>query len=226
MPLFAFERENILSNPGNLTIIIHRRPVQEPPPMSIARLRDVVAAVTREVERHGNGEAAVLEPARGLLAGLVAHDDWLPEAFAAADPAHYRQYLLYGDPLDRFTLVSFVWGPGQRTPVHDHLMWGLVGMLRGVEESVAYTHRPGDAALTAAEPCFPRPGMVAAVSPKLGDIHTVANALPDRPSISIHLYGGNIGTVHRHRFDPATGAATEFVSGYSAAVPPNLWVAA
>jgi predicted metal-dependent enzyme (double-stranded beta helix superfamily) len=65
--------------------------------------------------------------------------------------------------------------------------------------------------------------MVDAVSPHLGDIHTVANAVPDRPSISIHLYGGNIGTVRRHGFDPATGAASEFVSGYSAAVAPNLW---
>jgi 3-mercaptopropionate dioxygenase len=50
---------------------------------------------------------------RDLPAGLVARDDWLPEWFAAADPMKYRQYLLYGDPLERFSLVSFVWGPGQ-----------------------------------------------------------------------------------------------------------------
>jgi predicted metal-dependent enzyme (double-stranded beta helix superfamily) len=62
-----------------------------------------------------------------------------------------------------------------------------------------------------------------AVSPHLGDIHMVANALPDRPSISIHLYGGNIATVRRHGFDPTTGAAREFVSGYSATVLPNMW---
>jgi predicted metal-dependent enzyme (double-stranded beta helix superfamily) len=68
--------------------------------------------------------------------------------------------------------------------------------------------------------------MVDAVSPQLRDIHTVANALADRPSISVHLYGGNIGTVRRHSFDPATGASSEFVSGYSAAVLPNLWAAA
>ena len=68
--------------------------------------------------------------------------------------------------------------------------------------------------------------MVQAVSPHLGDIHTVATRLPDRPSISIHLYGGNIGTVRRHGFDPATGAASEFISGYSAPMLPNLWAAA
>ncbi len=194
--------------------------------MTITRLRDFVAAMTRLVEHQGNAEDAVLEPARDLLGGLVAQDDWLPEPFAACDPVRYRQYLLYGDPLDRFTLVSFVWGPGQRTPVHDHLMWGLVGMLRGVEQAVPYACRPDSPALVTGEPSWLRPGMVQAVSPHLGDIHTVANGLPDRPSISVHLYGGNIGTVRRHGFDPATGAATEFVSGYSAAVLPNLWAAA
>jgi predicted metal-dependent enzyme (double-stranded beta helix superfamily) len=193
--------------------------------MPIARMRDFVAAMTRLVEHQGNAEDAVLEPARDLLAGLVAHDDWLPEPFAASDPVRYRQYLLYGDPLERFTLVSFVWGPGQRTPVHDHLMWGLVGMLRGREQAVPYT-RQAAGTLIAGEPAWLEPGMVQAVSPHLGDIHTVCNGLPDRPSISIHLYGGNIGTVRRHGFDPATGAASEFISGYSAPMLPNLWAAA
>jgi predicted metal-dependent enzyme (double-stranded beta helix superfamily) len=191
--------------------------------MPIARLRDFVAAITHLAEQHGNAEEAMLTPARDLLSGLVAHDDWLPDAFAASDPNRYRQYLLYGDPLERFSLVSFVWGPGQRTPVHDHLMWGLVGMLRGAEDAVSYT-RPSDGpGLIAGGKSRLLPGMVEAVSPRIGDIHTVANALADQPSISIHLYGGNIGTVHRHSFDPKTGATAGFVSGYSASVLPNLW---
>ena len=80
--------------------------------MSITRLRDFVAAMTRLVEHQGNAEAAVLEPARDLLSGLVAYDDWLPEPFAACDPTRYRQYLLYGDPLDRFTLDAGPVGRG------------------------------------------------------------------------------------------------------------------
>jgi predicted metal-dependent enzyme (double-stranded beta helix superfamily) len=192
--------------------------------MSIARLRDFVAAMTRLVDNAGSAEDAALAPARDLLAGLIAYDDWLPETFAAADPQRYRQYLLYGDPLDRFSLVSFVWGPGQCTPVHDHLMWGLVGMLRGAEDAVRYhtTARGLEAEPTARL----LPGMVEAVSPTLGDIHTVANGFADRLSISVHLYGGNIGTVRRHAFDPLTGTAKEFVSGYSAVAVPNLWAAA
>lgn len=107
--------------------------------MSIVPLRHFVSAMTRLVESRGNAEDAVMDPARSLLAGLVRQDGWLPDAFAAPDPVRYRQYLLYGDPLDRFSLVSFVWGPGQCTPVHNHLMWGLIGMLRGEEVSTSYT---------------------------------------------------------------------------------------
>ena len=68
-----------------------------------------------------------------LLADLVTHDDWLPDEFALPSVESYRQYLLYCDPLERFSVVSFVWGPGQKTPVHDHTVWGLVGVMRGAE---------------------------------------------------------------------------------------------
>lgn len=82
-----------------------------------------------------------------MLAKLIAHDDWLPEACAVPHPQYYRQYLLHCDPAERFSLVSFVWGPGQRTPVHDHMVWGLIGMLRGAEISTGFARRP-DGSLT------------------------------------------------------------------------------
>lgn len=54
-----------------------------------------------------------------------------------------------------------------------------------------------------------------------GDIHRVANERPDGPSVSIHVYGANIGAVQRLRFDP-DGRPTPFVSGYSNDFVPNL----
>ena len=66
-------------------------------------------------------------------------------------------------------------------------------------------------------------GAVEAVSPTIGDIHAIANAVPDGVSISIHVYGGNIGAISRSVFDPATGAAKEFISGYANEATPNLW---
>jgi len=61
------------------------------------------------------------------------------------------------------------------------------------------------------------------VSPTVGDIHRVANAFADRVSISIHVYGGNIGAVRRAVYDAETGEEKPFVSGYTNLVVPNLW---
>ena len=47
--------------------------------------------------------------------------------------------------------------------------------------------------------------------------------LADRASVSIHVYGANIGAVRRHVYDPGTGQVSAFVSGYSNAVIPNVW---
>ncbi len=188
----------------------------------IERLRGFVCAMTRLADE-GADERRFLEEGGALLRDLVAQDDWLPEACAVAGPT-YRQYLLHCDPLERFSVVSFVWGPGQKTPVHNHTVWGLVGMLRG--EEVSTEMQPGG---SPGAPMRPgrvdrlRPGEVAKVSADTYDIHVVENALPDRASISIHVYGANIGAVARSVFDPQTGAAKRFISGYTNAAVPNLW---
>ena len=188
------------------------------------RLLRFVRAMTALVARGSLQEAEVLRETGRHLAALVAVDDWLPPAFAQPHPKLYQQYLLYGDPLDRFSVVSFVWGPGQRTPIHNHTVWGAIGMLRGAELGQAFVLGP------AGEPPRPHgekerlePGAVTFVSPEIGDVHQVWNAYPDRTSISIHVYGANIGRVRRQVFVPEDGAAKEFVSGYSNDMTPNLW---
>jgi predicted metal-dependent enzyme (double-stranded beta helix superfamily) len=167
-------------------------------------------------------EDRLIAAARPLLAQLIEADVWLPESCAVPHPEFYQQFLLHCDPLERFSLVSFVWGPGQKTPIHDHQTWGLIGMLRGAELGQHYQQTPSG--MVASGPATRlEPGQVEAVSPTLGDIHRVSNAFDDRVSISIHLYGGNIGGIARHVFDPATGKAAPFVSGYSSVSVPNLW---
>jgi predicted metal-dependent enzyme (double-stranded beta helix superfamily) len=185
------------------------------------RLRDFIVEMTRLAES-GPDEATWLREGQAMLAGLVAQDDWLPEECAVDGPT-YRQFLLHCDPLERFSVVSFVWGPGQRTPVHDHTVWGLVGMLRGAENATIYAPAVPGAPLQAVGRERLEPGQVATVSPNAHDIHVVENALADRPSISIHVYGGNIGAVRRHTFDPVTGAPKSFISGYSSGTVPNIW---
>lgn len=189
--------------------------------MSTTPLRDFVVAVTRELD-HDAPEPQRLAAVRGHLARLVARDDWLPEELAQPHPQHYRQYLLHADPLERFSVVSFVWGPGQRTPVHDHTVWGLIGMLRGEEIAQGFAYDAAGCLVPTGPAQRLHPGDVEAVSPTLGDIHQVSNAFDDRSSISIHVYGANIGAVHRWVYGP-DGTRKPFVSGYSNNWVPNLW---
>lgn len=177
-----------------------------------ARLRDFVVAFGRLLDTDPR-EARILKAGGALLRELVARDDWLPDAFAKADPGHCQQYLLHVDAAERFSVVSFVWGPGQSTPVHDHTVWGLIGMLRGAELSQGYCER--DRLLMAeGAPVRLAPGDVEALSPTIGDVHRVRNAYDDRVSISIHVYGADIGKVQRHTYPPE-GGRKPFVSGYS-----------
>jgi predicted metal-dependent enzyme (double-stranded beta helix superfamily) len=177
--------------------------------------------MTRLVSRSSD-EAELLGEGRTLLASLLADDRWLPDAYSKADPGVYRQYLLHCDPLERFSVVSFCWGPGARTPVHDHTVWGLVGVLRGAEACREYAPE-GAAVIDLGHEHVMRAGAIEAVSPTVGDWHVVANAMPDTTSVSIHVYGANIGAVRRHRVDAQTGAILDFVSGYSLPTTPNLW---
>ncbi|MDP9917429.1 putative metal-dependent enzyme (double-stranded beta helix superfamily) [Variovorax boronicumulans] len=188
-----------------------------------ARLLEFVAAMTRLASEGPHAEAQLLERAAPLMRALVAQDDWLPEAMTASHPQYYQQHLLYGDPLDRFSLVSFVWGPGQKTPVHDHTVWGIIGMLRDAECGQRYARSADGRLVAQGDEVTLRPGDLDIVSPEVGDIHVVRNAFDDRVSISIHLYGGNIGRIARHVFVPQTGEIKAFVSGYSNALVPNLW---
>ena len=187
------------------------------------RFRHFVAEFTRLAEKNSGDEKTMLDAGSALLGELIKHDDWLPDECAQPHPQYYQQYLLHCDPLERFSVVSFVWGPGQKTPVHDHTVWGMVGMMRGAESCHRFERSAAGKPMVAGETVRLLPGEVDLVSPTVGDIHEVANAHDDRVSISIHVYGANIGAVSRHVFDPATGADKPFVSGYSSAQMPNVW---
>jgi hypothetical protein len=93
----------------------------------IAPLRDFVTAYDgadrpnpRRTHPAARGPFTAVEPA-------VARRTGCPTEFAEPAPDTYRQYLLHCDPLERFSVVSFVWGPGHRTPIHDHTVWDWWG---------------------------------------------------------------------------------------------------
>jgi predicted metal-dependent enzyme (double-stranded beta helix superfamily) len=191
-------------------------------PDTIAPLRQFVIDVTKIVDTPRD-EASLLAAISVPLAKLIENGDWLPAAFATPHPQYYQQYLLYCDPLERFSVQSFVWGPGQSTPIHNHTVWGLVGVLRGAERCQRYCQDATGQIIKDGPSVVLKEKEIDAVSPTIGDLHTVSNARSDQPSISIHVYGANIGNAIRRVFKEGSAQEKPFVSGYSSDVTPNLW---
>jgi len=187
---------------------------------NLVRLRHFVVELGKLIGS-GATERRLLAEGGALLADLIAHDDWLPPLQAQPHPERYQQYLLHCDSRERFSVVSFVWGPGQTTPIHNHRIWGLVGVLRGAER-VEDFHSSAQGLQSDGLPRILRAGEIDSFSPRIGDIHRVSNALADEVSISIHVYGANIGAVERSVYAP-DGTASAFVSGYADSPLPNIW---
>ena len=187
----------------------------------IERLRDFVIVIGNLVAK-ASGEPEILREGARLLKDLIAVDDWLPACYAEASATGYQQYLLHADSREQFSVVSFVWGPGQKSPIHDHTVWGIVGVLRGAELEQSYSRASDGRFFEQGPPERLEQGEVTAVSPAIGDYHRVSNACEDRFSVSIHVYGANIGAVRRSVYE-LDGTSRTFVSGYSNAELPNLW---
>ena len=189
------------------------------------RLLCIVSAMQQLIEKGRLEEQQRLERAQELIAFLVERDDWLPDELSKANNNSYQQNLLYGDPLGRFSLVSFVWGPGQKTPIHNHEVWGVVGVLRGaeVEQSYKLGGTSSNELIKFGNEVTLEEGDVSVVSSASTDYHMVRNKFDDRTSVSIHLYGGNIGRVSRSFFDKTSSSVKPFISNYSNKFVPNLW---
>jgi predicted metal-dependent enzyme (double-stranded beta helix superfamily) len=138
------------------------------------------------------------------LGRLLQQDGWLAPQHQAPGVDTYRQHLLHVSPCRGLSIVSLVWRPGQRTAIHDHVSWCVVGVLRGVEREDRYTLQETGStpALRPAGTVYARRGHVEALEPP-GDIHAVT-AGGRGIAISIHVYGADISalgsSIHR-RYD-------------------------
>jgi len=172
-------------------------------------------------------ERELLTKGQPLLSKLIASDHWLADDFRLSHSSRYQQYLLYCDPLERFSLVSFVWAAGQKTPIHDHCVWGMIGVLQGIEICQEYHVDEQSQQLLETKQHSLQVGEIDWVSPYLGDIHRVSNGLEQGDSISIHLYGSNIGKTERHIYQPNQSdqgyKMQAFISGYDNSMLPNIW---
>jgi len=174
-------------------------------------IRDLEAIVGRERDQWKI--VASVEP---LVQRLVTSHDltWLKAAYREPPKnkigvaAGYGQYCLYrrGSEL---SVIAFCWGPGKGTPIHDHLSWGVLGFVDGSEKETRY-RRVDDgsnaerARLEEIGVHYTEKGRTSHIVTPGRDVHKVENP-GDTPSVSLHVYGCDMGRQRRRRYDPVSG---------------------
>jgi 3-mercaptopropionate dioxygenase len=188
-------------------------------------------AETERLMRDVADDARRVEQLRPAFARLLAADGWLPDPYAQPDfksgmGGGIGQYALYRAADGSLCLFSLVIPPRSRTPVHDHLAWGLVGIYRGLQDETIYRRvddgrEHGKAMLEVQQQQRLRAGEFYTLLPPKDDIHYV-ETVSETPSISIHLLANDTACVWRHKYEPEAGRVTAFRSGYSnAPCPPD-----
>jgi predicted metal-dependent enzyme (double-stranded beta helix superfamily) len=168
------------------------------------------------VVRGTRDEYEITERIAERLSALLAGDYRLPPEVTRPSAEHHVNYPLHIAPDNSWSLAAVVWNLGQRTPVHGHETWGVVGIYSGAEREFRYD-KPTDG--TPAGPLTPageqvwERGQVTVCCTTDDDVHAVT-AVGDVPTVGIHVYGADIGAIERRRYDPATGAVEWFVSGW------------
>ncbi len=122
----------------------------------------------------------------------------LPERFHRVRPEGYARRLLHRSDALGYTAVVMTWGPGQQTPLHDHAgIWCVEGVVLGQMDVTQFdlVEDSGDACRFEARGCVHASvGSAGCLIPPF-EYHVLANALAT-PSITLHVYGGEITTCH------------------------------
>jgi len=156
-------------------------PTQIPVPPALKRFIWDIQSMVELAE----GEREILLIGRDLMARLVSSDDWLPPAYAAAPAGEARQYQLYSDGMERFSVVASILPAGASLAIEAPGVWEIVGALRG---SLARSGAPATRALA--------PGSVEAFrSASAADLRLAGAG--GETVIAIHAYGGEIGRLVR-----------------------------
>ncbi len=128
---------------------------------------------------------------------------FLNERHTKPSAEKYARNLIHVDPMGRYSVIAMVWSHGQGTPIHDHdNMWCCECVVKGRIKVVSYQLVGGlEDDLVDFMPeleIFAGPGEAGALIPPF-DHHTIENLEPE-PSITLHVYGGEM--THCHVFLP------------------------
>ena len=164
----------------------------------------------REIVARRLDPAVTVAALLGPLERIIARPDCLADAPGHdPDPAH-------GFALPRaadLTIRAVVWLAGSGAPIHNHNSWALEGVITGTERNRNYQRtddgsRPWQATLEELEPSEVLAGSTTLIPFPPADIHAVE--IPAGKTLAIHLYGTDLASQWRYRFDPDSGAVTPF----------------
>ncbi|MYF71040.1 MAG: cysteine dioxygenase [Proteobacteria bacterium] len=128
---------------------------------------------------------------------LQVAPDFLEPRHRQGSPDGYSRNLVFAGDDDALSLFTLVWAPGQRTPIHDHGTWGVVGVVEGMLEEQSFVRIDSDAAahpdegieLTPGGFVLLPPGAVVTFLPDPDHIHETGVPANRGPTLSLHLYG-------------------------------------
>ena len=185
-------------------------------------LRTTIAAITEILSmRDPLPESLLLLRIRPLPQVLISDRNWVPEQFRRSVEGCNQQYLLYCDPLQRFSIACSVLAPGENSAIQEYPVWGLFSVLQGTGMRRTYSDSDNRVSTNGSQRIAE--GEIVFVSPSNIYIQQISNISLHSPLITIDIFGGNIGALLRRQFDLKTGIATEICSGYANDVLPNIW---
>lgn len=168
--------------------------------MTTSRLNALCEALTEALAQPEDPMAA----AKQSLQNWIRNGVELPWAAKQPKPDAMVQYLLADPPGQSFTVVSMVLWPHYATPIHNHGTWGLVGVVEGeeLEERFTVALEPGTgiASVRQRHEQINRASDVTVLTSPHDEIHRITN-LTALPSLSIHVYGGNIDGMERFAYE-------------------------
>jgi len=180
-------------------------------------LDQFIADMTALVATHPD-QSSLFDRAAAYLERLIADPSAIPEPFRApvghGKRANHGSYALYrGEGL---FVSSVVWGPGDRVGPHDHQTWGLIGVMDNAIQETRYRrvddrNRDGFAVLEQDRTSLVKPGDVSLLVPDVDEIHRMDNDT-DRATVEIHVYGKDLVSLPRYRFDMDTNRVIPFAS--------------
>ena len=155
-----------------------------------------------------------------LMYRLINNPDVIPAQFRVptgkGPRGNHGSYLLYqGDSGLQVTAV--VWGPGDHAAPHDHRTWGMIGVMDNALTETRFRRvddrsKEGYAQLEKDRDALVKPGEVTLLIPEVDEIHQMDN-FTDRPTVEIHVYGNDLRTIDRSRYNLETGKIIAFKSG-------------